>query len=548
MFVHPSTNFKFRNANEFIDFVREPENNFYLFVGRTSPWEDDTNPPAINFSEKEKRDTWDDMMILRRIRPTDIIPGIRRVEWVSGTVYQEYNDEIGLEDTNFYVFTQERNIYLCVSNNGGSPSTVKPTHVSENVVEESDGYKWKYITTISTSAVNKFILNDYIPIESNQEIFESATPGAIEHLRIDSSGIGYRPNASVSVGNEIPVFIEGNGDQVATARASITTLQGSITSISLTDSGNGYFFSPGVEFPVAIRQIGSNGINQTAYGIATTDLNGQVDSVDVVIEGSNYQTGEVIVVQSSAEGYAETDGIGQIVNADMRIGRTGENFFKARAIPVAPSGSSTAILSPVISPEGGFGSNQFKQLYAHYALVSVEIDPTDVTNILSLNEFRRVGLIVNPLEYNDNPLSSDGAIAESDGYIYDSAGELIGTEYTGQTADARSRVILDTTTENFDDDETIVGESSGAVGLAITKFENDTLRFTIDDSLLSHDDIEFIVGEQIRGLNSGAIASVVDFIPPDVEKYSGEIYHINNIEPIVRSNDQKILVTFALKY
>jgi len=34
----------------------------------------------------------------------------------------------------------------------------------------------------------------------------------------------------------------------------------------------------------------------------------------------------------------------------------------------------------------------------------------------------------------------------------------------------------------------------------------------------------------------------------DVEKYSGEIYHINNIEPIIRNDDQRILVTFALKY
>jgi len=548
MFVHPSTNFKFRNTNEFIDFVRGSESNLYLFVGRTSSWEDDANPPAINFSEKEKRDTWNDMMILRRVNPTDVVPGIRRIGWSSGTVYQEYNDEIGLEDTNFYVFTQERNIYLCISNNGGSPSTVKPTHVSENVVEESDGYKWKYMTTVSDSAVNKFILNDFIPIESDQEIFESATPGAIEHIRIDSAGTGYPVNASVSVGNEIPVFIEGNGDQVSTARASVTTLQGTITSISLTDFGSDYFFSPGVEFPVAIRQIGSNGINQTAYGIATTDLEGQIDSVNVVISGSGYQTGEVIIVQSSAEGYAETNSLGQIINADMRIGRTGENFFKARAIPVAPTGSLSAVITPVISPEGGFGSNQFKQLYAHYALISIEIDPTDVTDILSLNEFRRIGLINNPLEYNDNPLSSDGAIAESDGYIYDSAGELVGTEYTGQTADARSRVILNTTTENFEDDETIIGETSGAIGLAITKFEDDTLRFTIDDSLLSEDDIQFTVGEQVRGLSSGAIAGVTSFVPPDVEKYSGEIYHINNIEPIIRSNDQKILVTFALKY
>jgi len=547
MFVHPSTNFKFRNTNEFMDFAQSSESNLYVFVGRTTSWSDDQNPPAINFSEKEKRDAWDDMILLRRVNNNDVIRGIRRIPWESGTVYQEYNDTIGLEETNFYIFTPEKNVYLCISNNGGSPSTERPTHISENVVEESDGYRWKYMTTISGPVLNKFILNDYIPIQENREIFESATPGTIEHLRIDSAGSGYPVNASISSNNELPVFIEGNGDQVATAEASITTIQGTITSISITNAGNDYFFGPGVEFPVAIRQIGTNGINQTAYGIATTNLSGEIDSVDVVISGSDYQSGRVTIVQSSAEGYAETNGDGDIIDADMRIGRTGENFFKARGVIVATTGSS-GVVTPVISPEGGFGSNQFKQLYAHYALISVEIDPTEVTDILSLNEFRRIGLINDPLEYNDNPLSSDGAPAESDGFVYDSDGELVGNSYTLQTADARSRVTLDTTTEEFEDDETIIGETSGAIGLAITKFENDTLRFTIDDSLLSEDDIAFEVGEQVRGLSSDATGNVVSTEDPDVEKYSGEIFHINNVEPLIRANDQKIIVTFALRY
>lgn len=548
MFLNPTANFSFRNVNEFIDYVKSGEANLYAFVARSQSWDDDTNPPSTILSQKEQRNTRDDMMLMRRVNNNDIVPGVRRVLWESGTVYREYDDSINLEDEDFFVFTTpEHNLYLCVDNNNGAPSTSKPNHRSENVVEEPDGYKWKYMTTVSVSLLNKFLLNDYIPIEPTDEINESASPGTIEHLKIENAGSGYPAVANVGKTNELPVFIEGNGTQVFTATASIAVIQGSIASISITNSGGGYFYGPGVEFPVAIRQITTNGAVQNAYGIATTDLNGNVDSVSVVIPGSGYQQGTVSIVQSSAEGYAETNENGEIINAEMRIGRTGSDFFKASAIVVSENGSGAQI-RPILSPEGGFGVNQLKQLYSHYALISIEIDPTDILDIISLEEFRRLGLISNPLQYSDDPLSSDGFLESDGGNTYDSAGELEGTPLTIQAADAKHRVVINTSNGGFIDDETIVGETSGTIGLNLTKFSTDTLRVTIDDSYISADDVEFQVGEQIRGLTSGNTGIVTDFILPDVEKYSGEMYHINNIEPIIRNDDQRIFVTFALKY
>jgi len=488
------------------------------------------------------------MILLRKVQIGDIVPGVRRVPWVPGRVYDEYDDTSDLQINNFFVFTEpEHNIYICIDNNDGAPSTSKPTHRSENVVEESDGYKWKYMTTIPVSLLNKFLLSDFIPLEENQEITESAAPGAIERLKIENSGSNYPINRTVSNGNELPIFIEGNGTQVTTARASITTIQGSITSISLITGGSEYFYGPGVQFPVAIRQIGSNGIVQNAYGVATTDLNGEIDSVTVLMGGNGYQQGEVTIVQSSAEGYAETNENGEVINAEMRIGRSGNEFFKATSTVVSEFGSS-AVIRPIISPEGGFGVDQAKQLQAHAALISLEIDAADVLDIISLEEFRRIGLISDPLEYSNDPLSLDGAVDSGGGVTYDSDGEIEGTSLTLNAADAKHRVVLTSSNNNFQEDETIIGESSGTIGINTTKFKDDTLRFTIDDSLVNSDDLQFNIGEQIRGVSSGQTAIVSSFVPPDVEKYSGEIYHINNIEPIVRNNDQRILVTFALRY
>lgn len=548
MFLNPTTNFRYRNATEFIDYVRNGNANLYAFVSRSQPWQDDENPPTQVISQKEQHQTWDDMMLLRRVRFNDIVPGVRRIPWESGTVYQEFNDSIDLQDKNFFIFTEpEHNVYLCIDNNGGAPSTSKPTHRDENIVEEADGYKWKYMTTISVSLLNKFLLNDYIPIEENEEIVESASPGTIEHLRIENSGSGYPVNRSVSNSNELPVFIEGNGTQVTSATASISVIQGSVASINLTSGGSGYFYGPGVEFPVALRQITTNGTVQNAYGIATTDLNGVIDSVRVILSGSGYQTGSVSVVQSSAEGYAETNENGEIINTEVRIGRTGSDFFKARGIIVSETGSG-GVVTPVISPEGGFGVDQFKQLHAHYALVSLEVDSTDVLNLTTFNEFRRIGLITNPLEYSNDPLLSNGVVDSDGGNTYDSDGEMEGIVLTSDTADAKHRLTLSSSNDGFEENETIIGETSGAIGLNTIKFGTNGLRFSIDDSYLSVDDIAFTVGEQVRGLTSNTTAIVSEFTRPNVEKYSGEILHINNIEPIIRSDDQRILITFVLKY
>jgi hypothetical protein len=401
--------------------------------------------------------------------------------------------------------------------------------------------------SVTTSLLRKFIVPDFFPLNGDPNVLAPTNPGTIDNLRVDSAGSGFPANASIDNDTEIPVFIQGNGTQVVTATAAVTVIQGEITSINLTSGGNDYFYGPGVEFPVALRQVTSEGTVQNAYGIATTNLDGEIDSVSVVITGSGYRTGEVTLVQSSGEGYVETDENGEINNAEIRIGRSGTDFFKATAVIVSNVGSGGEV-RPIISPKGGFGVNQLKQLHAHYALISLEVDATDVLSLTTFNEFRRIGLISDPIDYSFDPLLDSGALDSDGGNIYESDGTLLGTPLSAVTADAKHRVVLSDSNDGFEENEIIIGETSGAIGINTIRFGSDTLRFTLDDSFISTDDIGFESGEQVRGLSSDATATVSDFIRPDVEKYSGDILHINNIEPIIRNDDQKILVTFVLKY
>lgn len=534
MFVVPSSNFRYNNAQDFLNYVQSEFSNLYVYLAKTSQWADEENPDEVTFSEKEKRAIWDEMSILKKVRVTDIIRGAREIVWESGTVYTQYDDAIDMTEENFYIFTQENNIYICISNNNGGVSTIRPTHISEQVVEEIDGYKWKYITTLSSSILNKFVIPGYIPIQTKTDIIESAKDGGIHRLSLESPGLGYQEDRTLNNNNALGVFIQGNGEQNATSLVNLVTVSGAISSVDIISGGYDYAFSPSVPFPVAIRQITADGVIQTAYGMATASFTGEIDSIEVSIRGSGYIDGQAFIVQSSAEGYAETDELGRVVSTDIILGKEGLGFKKASAIVVPPAYiemTEEASIIPVISPPGGFGSNQFKDVFANYLIISVEINPNDLDDIIELDQFRRIGIIDSPETY-ESELDSLGL-----------------PDYVSvDVADSKHRLVLTGSNMSFIDSEDIVGMTSGAIGRNMSKHDSNILRYNPMDDYFSEDSIPFVVGEQVHGLSSGASSVVSEVISPDTRKYSGDIYHINNIKHIVRSYDQTTLLTFAIKY
>ena len=80
----------------------------------------------------------------------------RRIDWTTGTVYDQYDDGLTTTTTansgattlsaaNFYVLTDEFNVYKCMNNNANGQSTVKPTGTGTEIFETSDKYKWKFM-------------------------------------------------------------------------------------------------------------------------------------------------------------------------------------------------------------------------------------------------------------------------------------------------------------------------------------------------------------------------------------------------------------------
>lgn len=518
-----STEINYRNARQFVDaVVNDSTKTFYVFVGRPQAWPNDNVPPVVTSTLTSEYNAWYDITAMKRIRQQDIRLGFKRIDWVSGITYTEYSPDIDLSTTSFYVFTNENKLYKCITNNNNSPSTVKPTHITADIQKLSDGYRWKYMFSLSDSLMRKFAVSSYLPIGSDDTVINSASKGSIEHLKLVSGGTGYTANSSALLGTSIPVFVNGDGDRVATAMCNIVTSGGAVQSIErITDPGKGYPTPPEEYVPVMIRQISTTGAVESAFGIAKTNIDGAIVSVEIVIGGSGYVSGAAYIVHSSCKGYAETNSAGVIKNVEVSNGYAGHNFRYAVATVVGPS-AIPAVIKPVISPFNGHGFSPERELFAKYVLINLRIAYAEGQGDFTVqNDFRRIGLIENPYAYGTTNIATDNTLS------------------------AQRVLVLNGIQGTFSADNSIYGQSTGAKGFFIDLVNTNQLRYIRDTEIANT--IDFSVGEVIRS-SSGATATISQIIDPEVEPYSGDILFINNRVAIDRKIDQIETISLVLGY
>jgi hypothetical protein len=67
-------------------------NSLYLFLSKPSPWSDDnTAPVPLDYSLDAAR-TWDEMISLKRIVPSDIAHVVKRINWEKFATYAAYDN------------------------------------------------------------------------------------------------------------------------------------------------------------------------------------------------------------------------------------------------------------------------------------------------------------------------------------------------------------------------------------------------------------------------------------------------------------------------
>jgi hypothetical protein len=192
------------------------------------------------------------MFIAKKITSNDMSPVVERIDWTTGEVYDYYRDDIDMfqRDPNgtitkrFYVKNKFDQVFKCLWNNKGAVSTKEPyfepgTFSTNNIYQSTDGYKWKYLYTITYANKIKFLDDAWMPVplptSAPNAIDTFAGAGSIDVINVTNGGSGYDPaNADVYV------TITGDG-KYATANASVSL--GVITDIAVSNTGSNYTFA-----------------------------------------------------------------------------------------------------------------------------------------------------------------------------------------------------------------------------------------------------------------------------------------------------------------
>jgi len=227
------------NAQQFISKFAT-DNNVYFYIGKQLPWNNDSIPDDPTDSVSVQYSTWKDILALKKIDASNITHAIQRIDWVSGTVYNQYDDtDSQLQIKNFYVINSTKQVFKCLNNKttliGGSfvagASTVQPVYntslPSTTIFTTVDGYTWKYLYTISSDDANKFMSSNWAPIYNTDNSLYLST--GIYSIRLNSVGAGYLSVPTVT--------ITGDG---AGATATAIVSGGQITRIDITSPGSGY--------------------------------------------------------------------------------------------------------------------------------------------------------------------------------------------------------------------------------------------------------------------------------------------------------------------
>ena len=180
-----------------------------------------------------------------------ISPVVVRKDWKSGIVFDYYDDTIDmfLKDSNdfliynFYTNNHYDQVFKCLWNNNGTPSTIEPVfepgnYDQNNIFQSSDGYKWKYLYTIDIASKVNFMDSSWIPVpvkqySSNPLKYSDVGYGNIDVINVTNGGSGYDiANSAININ------ITGTNTNPASGYAVVNN--GTITDIIVTSHGTDY--------------------------------------------------------------------------------------------------------------------------------------------------------------------------------------------------------------------------------------------------------------------------------------------------------------------
>ena len=467
----------------------------------------DEVPPAPFDNEKEKTIIYDDMIAIKRIKSEQARHVIRRWNWdaVVNPKYEMWKpdysirkltalgqERLGTSSSKFYVMNDQYQVFVCLYNGEDSanptginvtsdqpPSTTpvsgKGTYSNGIFTQTNGKYVWKYVYTIPTDDVIKFLSTDFMPISQYQGT--AAVSGAIQIAFVKDAGANL-PNGTYFA----PILGDGTGGKVQ-----LTIASGAITAVTVSTAGSGYSYAS-----VALKSGTGTGAGGNAYG-----LFGELALTNAATVASNAK-GEIEIV---------------------------------------------------MPPQGGYGFDMISELNAKRVMANIRLTYAEGSGDFPVdNDFRRIGILQDPLQPGGTRLTSDNASA------------LFAIRLSGVSgAFFEDEEIIQTVTGGTARGKVVSWTVDGATGQGVLKYlqnpelhaDNGIVRpFVSTTTNLITGQESLLTGQVVTTYNSTfngqTFANGLSL--PEVRANSGEIIYVENRRLIRRAADQiediKLVIEF----
>jgi len=490
--------FRQHNADQFVESFTETSNStYYLFVGKATAYtssttggSDSTPPAPADAPGDTEFYAWDSMLAAKNVTSSDVSYAVPRRNWANGDTYDMYDDDISSSST---TTSGASNLY------DSTFYFMTSDYRVYKVLDNNAGAAYSGAEPTSTST-SPFELGGYIL----KYMYAITTSEAAKYLTSD--------------------FIPVSNDSTITAAAT----DGGIESLKIT-AGTGY----------------TNGTYYAAiYGDGTSAGTSSGGIVRITVSGGTIQSFGLTAGSDTtihAGGAAYTFGTVNLAS--------GYTFSDSGLSSTSAIGGSGGEIEVVISPKNGHGYSAIKELGGHYVMTATTLTQAENDDITTSNDFRQVGLVVDPTTYGTSTVASSSTARQT--YVI-KASSVSGTfevdeKITQATSGAVGKVVeYDSTLsllyyqqERFGDFGTnsTTGDHSVFTGTNVITGATSSATFTPSAD-----------SETITLANNNTLATTSGYANPELQPDSGNIVYLENRKPIQRDSDQtediKLIIEF----
>ncbi len=491
--------FRLHNATQFTESFSEASASvYYLFLGKSSPFTSatsggsDSSPPTPADSvEDTEFYAWDAMLGAKKITSSDITRSVTRRNWANGTTYDMYEHNISSDNlstsgaSNLYDAT----FYFLTSANR-----------VYKVLDNNGGSAYSGSEPTSTSS-SPFALGGYVL----KYMYSISSSDAAKFLTTD--------------------FMPVETDSTVSAAAT----DGAIESLVIT-AGSGY--TDGTYYAAV-------------YGDGTSQGTSSGAIVRITVSGGAIQSFGL----TAGSDTTIHDGGAAYTYGTVNLGSS-YTFSDSSLSSASSMGSgSGGVVQVVISPKSGHGADAVAELGGHYVMTSTTITQAEGDDFSTANDFRQVGLVVDPTTYGTSSVASSSTARQT--FV------VKGSSVSG----------------TFTADEKITQASTGAVGKVVEYDSDRSLLYyqqerfgdfgtsSTTGAYVAFSGANAITGadssatmtpstttETVTLANNNTVSLTTGYANPELQPDSGEIVYLENRKPISRASDQtediKLIIEF----